>query len=289
MTNETAILIEGLGFPEGPRWHGNRLWFSDFEAKKVMTIDLDGNLETVVEVENQPSGLGWLPDQSLLIVSMIDRRLLRFNDNGLTEFADLSRLATSYCNDMVVDQHGRAFVGNMGFVIFEEPFQMGNIVLAAPTGEARIVAEEMAFPNGSVVTPDGKTLIMAETFAARLTAFNIEQDGSLTNRRVWAQFDDLGIVTDRPTRMKRVIPDGICLDAEGCIWVASPNAASEVLRVREGGEITHRIKPQKRPYACMLGGTDGKTLFIMTSLIGGEDRVGQIEMLEVDVPRAGLP
>jgi len=256
--------------------------------KKVMTVDLDGKLDTVVEVENQPSGLGWLPDQSLLIVSMIDRRLLRFHDNGLIEFAELSHLATSYCNDMVVDQYGRAYVGNMGFVIFEEPFKMGNIILVAPTGEARIAAEEMAFPNGSVVTPDGKTLIVAETFAARLTAFDIEADGSLTHRRVWAQFDDLGIVTDRPTRMKRVTPDGICLDANGGIWVASPNDAAEVLRVREGGEITHRIKPRKRPYACMLGGPDGKTLFIMTSIIGGDDRVGQIEMLEVDVAGAGL-
>lgn len=289
MANKTTLLIDGLGFPEGPRWHDNKLWFSDFQAKKVMTVDLNGDPETVVDVKGQPSGLGWLPDQSLLIVSMMDQRLLRFNDNGLSEFADLSHLASSYCNDMVVDQNGRAYVGNMGFVIFEEPFKMGNVILVTQTGEARIVAQEMAFPNGSVVTPDGKTLIVAETFGARLTAFNIEQDGSLTHRRVWAQFDDLGVVTDRPTQMKRVIPDGICLDAEGAIWLASPNAASEVLRVREGGEVTHRIEPGKRPYACMLGGPDRKTLFVLTSGFSGHDRVGQIETLMVDVPGAGLP
>lgn len=205
MLLETKILVDGLVFPESPRWHNGKLWFSDMHGHWVMTVDSNGNTEKIVEVPGQPSGLGWLPDGRLLVVSMTDRRLLRLDPDGLTEIADLRQLASSHCNDMVVDQQGRAYIGNFGFgMIEQEPFALAEIVLVTPDGDARVVAEEMAFPNGSVITPDGRTLIVAETFGPRLTAFDIEPDGSLTGRRIWAEIE-------------QAFPDGICLDAENAI------------------------------------------------------------------------
>jgi sugar lactone lactonase YvrE len=282
MKRETEILLDGLIFPEGPRWHDEKLWFSDMAAKRVATVDLDGNAETVVEVPGQPSGLGWLPDGRMLVVSMTDRRLLRLDPDGLHEAADLSELASFHCNDMVVDLKGRAYIGNFGFDLSDEKsFKKAEIILVTPAGDARIVAEEMSFPNGTVITPDGGTLIVGETYAARLTAFDIKPDGSLANRRVWA-------------KLNNAVPDGICLDAEGAIWVASP-ISSEVLRVREGGEVTHRIGVSTQAIACMLGGTDRRILFILTAKSTSPDEVlsetggGRIEIIEVDVPGAGLP
>ena len=282
MKQETEILLDGLIFPEGPRWHDEKLWFSDMAARRVATVDLNGSAETVVEVPGQPSGLGWLPDGRMLVVSMTDRRLLRLDPDGLHEAADLSDLASFHCNDMVVDRIGRAYIGNFGFDFGgDKPFKKAEIVLVTPEGEARIVAEEMSFPNGSVITADDSTLIVGETFASRLTAFDIEPDGSLANRRVWA-------------KLNKAVPDGICLDAEGAIWVASPTS-SEVLRVLEGGEVTHRIGVSTQAVACMLGGTDRRTLFILTAKavtpneILSERGGGRIEIIEVDVPGAGLP
>lgn len=281
MVLETRVLLDGLVFGEGPRWHDGQLWFSDMHAHRVMTVNLDGKTETVAEVPGQPSGLGWLPDGRLLVVSMTDRRLLRLDPDGLTEAADLRELASYHCNDMVVDRQGRAYIGNFGFdFIAQQPFAPAEIVLVTPDGNARVVADEMAFPNGSVITPDGRTLIVGETYGARLTAFDIEPDGSLTGRRVWAQ-------------LEQAVPDGICLDAEGAIWVASPMSA-EVLRVREGGEVTHRIKVSTQAYACMLGGPECRTLFVLTAETTNPDEArakqsGRVETVEVDVPGAGLP
>ena len=244
---------------------------------KVMTVDLEGNAEIIVELQNYPSGLGWDPQGRLLIVSMQDRRLLRLDPEGLTEIADISDLATYHCNDMVVDRHGNAYIGNFGFdITINAPFKPAEIILVAPDGHARIVADKMAFPNGSVITPDGSTLIVGETWSACLTAFNIEKDGSLTNRRIWARLRG------------GAVPDGICLDSEGGIWVASPST-SEVLRVLEGGKVSDRIKIQDEnsAYACMLGGPSRKNLFICTS---NDSRTnGRIEIIEVDFPGAGLP
>lgn len=228
-------------------------------------------------MQNLPSGLGWDPQGRLLIVSMQDRRLLRLDPDGLTEVADISNLATYHCNDMVVDKHGNAYIGNFGFnILTNAPFKPAEIIFVTPDGQARIVADNMAFPNGTIITPNGSTLIVGETVGACLTAFNIENDGSLTNRRIWA-------------RLKGgAAPDGICLDSEGGIWVASP-ATSEVLRVLEGGEISNRIKIQDKntAYACMLGGPNRKTLFICTS---NDLRTnGRIEIIKVDFPGAGLP
>jgi len=277
---ETTVLLDGLAFAESPRWHDGKLWFSDMHAHRVMTVDLDGKAETIVEVPGQPSGLGWLPDGRLLVVSMTDRRLLRLDAAGLVEVADLHELASYHCNDMVVDQQGRVYVGNFGFDFMTQPFAPAELILVTPDGNARVVADNMAFPNGTVITPDGHTLIVGETYSARLTAFQIEPDGSLTRRRLWAQ-------------LKQAVPDGICLDADGAIWVASPMSA-EVLRVREGGEVTHRIKVSTQAYACMLGGPERRTLFVLTAETSEPDKArarpsGRVEVVEVDVPGAGLP
>ena len=282
MVLETMVLLDGLLFGEGPRWHNGKLWFSDMYANWVMTVTIDGKAETVVEVPGRPSGLGWLPDGRLLVVSMMDRRLLRLDPDGLVEVADLSGLASYHCNDMVVDQQGRAYIGNIGKPTLEEDrhFEPAEIVLVTPDGDARIVASDMLLPNGSVITPDGCTLIVAETYGSRLTAFNIEPSGSLTRRRVWAQLGD-------------AFPDGICLDADGAIWVASLGNP-EVLRVREGGEVTHRIKVSTQAYACMLGGLERRTLFVLTAETSNPDEArikvsGCVEVVEVNIPGAGLP
>jgi sugar lactone lactonase YvrE len=274
---ETEILLEGLKFPEGPRWHDEKLWFSDMNARKVMNVDLQGNTETIVEMEDSPSGLGWLPDGTLLIVSMEEERLLRLEPDGLKEHADLRSLATYRCNDMVVDKKGRAYVGNFGFALPSEEFTPAEIIMVTPEGNAQIVADNVIFPNGTVITPDNKTLIVGETYGNRLTAFDILEDGSLVGRRVWAKLPSL-------------LPDGICLDAEGGIWFAAP-MRGEVFRVLEGGTITHEVKGSARPFACMLGGTDRRTLFVATSTAFDQtDHIeGRIERVSVEIPGDGLP
>ena len=276
---ETTVLLDGLMFGESPRWHEGRLWFSDMLAYQVMTVDLAGRTETIVRVPGLPSGLGWLPDGRLLVVSMTDRRLLRFESGGLVEVADLSKLASYHCNDMVVDRQGRAYIGHFGFNYYSQPFAPAEVILVTPDGSARVVAEQMAFPNGSIITPDGRTLIVAETFGVCLTAFDIQPDGSLAGRRIWASTSP-------------AIPDGICLDAEGAVWVASPTG--EVVRIQEGGQVADRINLSRPAFACMLGGTDLRTLFVMTAKSDSPDEVraessGRVEIVEVDVPGAGLP
>ena len=273
MLLKTEVLLEGLKFPECPRWHDGKLWFSDMDMLKVMTVNLSRDAKTIIDMPKSPAGLGWLPDDRLLVVSIQDRRLLRLDPDGLTELADLSKIASFYCNDMVVDKQGRAYIGHCGFDLLNmKTFKPADIILVTPDGNARVVADNMAFPNGTVITPDDKTLIVGETLGTRLTAFDIMEDGSLAKRRIWAKLN-------RP-------PDGICLDAEGAIWVSSPGSG-KVFRVLEGGQITHRVKVSTQPYACMLGGPDRRTLFVATS---SNDRSnGKIEIIKVDVPGAGLP
>lgn len=290
METKTTVLVGNLRFPESPRWGEGKLWFSDIFTRRVMNVDLNGGVQTVVELPDAPSGLGWTPDGQLLLVSAQERRLLRLEDGRLVEVAALSDLVVYPCNDMVVDGQGRAYIGNMGFA-FGDPQatpEPAPILLVTPDGRARVVAEGLAFPNGMVITPDGRTLIVAESHAARLTAFNIEPDGSLSHRRVWAQFEDQGGFGSLPGQ---ITPDGMCLDAEGAVWVASPNTR-EVLRVHEGAEITYRIALDAIPLACMLGGPERRTLFIPTtgSLNPGDSKAsGRIETIQVDVPGAGLP
>lgn len=274
-------LLTNLTFPEGPRWHENRLWFSDFYNHRVIAVGLDGIAETIATVPQIPSGLGWMPDGSLLIVSMNDKRLLRQANGQLTHHADLSAIAGGPCNDMVVDSQGRAYVGNFGYERFQgQDPKPAKLARVDPDGTVTVVADDMLFPNGAVITPDGKRLIIGETMGNRLTAFDIAPDGALTNRRIFAQ---------SPT----LVPDGICLDAEGAIWVADPRT-NRVVRVKEGGEITDTIPlPGRNAYACMLGGPDRKTLFICTATGSGPTRAGTtdgaIEITTVQVPGAGLP
>jgi sugar lactone lactonase YvrE len=275
------VLLEGLTFPEAPRWRDGKLWFSDFYSFRVLAVDLDGRAQTIAEVPQRPSGLGWTPDGALLVVSMLDRSLLRLEAGTLRKVADLSALAGGPCNDMVVDAHGRAYVGNFGYDRHagEQP-KTTCIARVDPDGRVVRAAEDLLFPNGTVITPDGRTLIVGETFAHTLTAFDIGPDGALTNRRVFARIEGMS-------------PDGICLDAQGAVWVADP-FGKRLLRVFEGGRVERAIATGERgPYACMLGGEDRRTLFVCTNTGSGpamgRKRDGRIEFMRVDVPGAGLP
>jgi sugar lactone lactonase YvrE len=282
MILSTTIVLDGLCFPEGPRWHDDRLFFSDQHDHRVVAMTPTGTAETIVAVPQQPSGLGWLPDGRMLVVSMLDRRVMRFEDGKLVEHADLSAFATAPCNDMVVDAQGRAYVGHFGFEMYEgEGPRDASLLLVRPDGSVSIAAEPLQFPNGTVITPDGATLIVGESMGGRLTAFTVAPDGSLTDRRQFAQ-------------LQGAVPDGICLDAEGAVWSACP-LSGRVLRVKEGGEILDEVKVSHDfAFACMLGGADRRTLYICTAPthIPAECRVqrgGRIEAVEVDVPGAGLP
>lgn len=279
--SDTEVIADGLGFPECPRWHGGRLWFSDHALGTVSTLLPGGEPETVLEVEGKPSGLGWRPDGTLLVVSMEDRRLLALNGAELSEVADLNRVATWHCNDLAVDGTGRAYVGNFGFDLHGGTPVPAVLARVDPDGSIHVAASDLMFPNGTVIFPDGRTLVVAETYAARLTAFDVGAGGALSNRREWA-----------PT--PGVLPDGTCLDAKGGIWAASPTTG-EVIRYLEGGAVTARLRTSReQAYACMLGGDDGRTLFICTSTGLNHDqnrarRGGRIEAARVDVPHAGLP
>lgn len=273
------IIVDGLSFGEGPRWHNDKLYFSDFFRHVVNAVGPDGELEVIAEVPQQPSGLGWLPDGRMLIVSMLDRKLLRQEADGtLVEHADLGDIATWHCNDMVVDAQGRAYVGNFGFDIEEganAEVKPADLARVDPDGTVNVAATGLLFPNGTVITPDGKILVIGETWGRCLTAFDVATDGKLSNRRVWANLDPH-------------LPDGICLDAEGAIWVADP-LGNCVVRVKEGGEITGKLNTGRGAFACMLGGDDGRSLYICTAEGTGSEAAGRIEMQRVDVPHAGLP
>ena len=277
-----TLLLDGLAFAEAPRWHADELWFSDFFLKQVLRVDAQGRTTVVAELPNQPSGLGWAPDGRLLVVSMLDHKLMRLDLGGLATVAELAAFATGYCNDMVVDARGGAYIGNFGFDLFAEPVQRrpAALVYVSPEGVPRVAAEGLEFPNGSVITPDGRTLIVAETFARRLTAFGIAADGSLHERRVWAE-------------LGKVAPDGICLDAEGAVWVASPRT-NEFIRVLEGGAVTDRMASELQGIACALGGVDGNRLFMISGKVRAAepslaDRAGRITWVDVAVPAAAPP
>ena len=275
------VLVAGLTFPEAPRWRDGKLWFSDFYSHRVLTVDLTGRLETVVEVPQRPSGLGWRPDGTLLVVSMLDRRLLRVEGGKTHVVADLSDVATGPCNDMVVDAAGRAYVGNFGFDRHRGEAERTTCLARVDLdGRVRRVAEDLHFPNGTVITPDGGTLIVAETLAHRLSAFEVAADGTLSNRRLHADLGDC-------------FPDGICLDADGAVWVADARR-NRVLRVRADGSVERTLTTgQSGAYACMLGGPERRTLFVLTNSGSGpamaQKTDGRIEMYRVDVPGAGLP
>ena len=278
--------VDGLHYGEGPRWHDGRLWYSDFYDAAVFSVGDDGHPRPEVDVPTRPSGLGWLPDGRLLVVSMRDRTLLRREPDGtLVRHADLSPWANWPANDMLVDSRGRAYVGNFGFDLegfFERRVEPAttSLVRVDPDGTACEAATGLGFPNGTVLTPDERTMVIAETFALQLTAFDVAADGSLSNRRVWASLGDCA-------------PDGICLDAEGCVWVANALAA-ECRRVAEGGEVVGRVVTGQSCFACMLGGPDRRNLYCCTAPTSqaseaSKARNGRIERVEVEVPGAGLP
>jgi sugar lactone lactonase YvrE len=292
MTRAVRVLSEGIYFGEGPRWHDGRLWFSDFYAKAVKSISLAGDLRTELEIDDRPSGLGWTPDGSLLVVSMTKRQVLRRAPGGAgAVHADLSGIATFHCNDMVVDAAGGAYVGNFGFDLDAAIEARGipsvlaehtaaTLAYVAPDGTVSAASGDMHFPNGPVITPDGKTLILGETLGGVLTAFDIQPGGKLSNRRVWAETSPR-------------VPDGICLDAEGAIWVANP-IAPECVRFAEGGAVLEVIETEMPCYACMLGGEDGRTLFMLTAPsslahVAAAAPKGKLLVATVDVPRAGRP
>jgi sugar lactone lactonase YvrE len=292
-------LLTGGAFFECPRWRDDRWWVSDFYRHTVSTVTTDGAEEVVVRVEQQPSGLGWLPDGSLLVVSMKDQLVLRRDLAGTVSIhADLGAFTDSSLNDMVVDDQGRAWVGCFGFdlMAFADP-QTAPLMRIDPDGTATVAAEELMFPNGSVITPDGTTLIVGETAGCRYTAFTIQGDGSLTERRVWAQLaptPELGPLQEMLPQIA-VGPDGCTLDAEGHIWSAD-EAGGRCIRIAPGGAIVEEIHTPEGLgcYACGLGGDDGRTLVICAApdfleSNRSDTRDGVLLTATVDVPHAGLP
>jgi len=279
---ETQILMNGLAFPESPRWHDDRLWFSDWGAHEVIAVELDRRSEVIVRVQSFPMCIDWLPDGRLLIVSASEGLLLRRErDGSLVAHADLSSLADFKWNDIVVDGRGNSYVNNTGFDFPGGEFAPGILALVTPEGFARQVADEVAFPNGMVVTPDNSTLIVAESYGNKLTAFDIAADGSLSNRRLWAD-------------LRGGVPDGICLDAENAIWYGDvPN--KRCVRVREGGEVLQTIQLDRGCFACALGGADGRTLFLTanewrgTANMADGSRTGQVLTAEAPAPGVGWP
>ncbi len=282
MDLETRTLARGFAFPECPRWRDGQLWFSDQHDGKVHVLTQDGEAIETFDVPGRPSGLGWLPDGDLLVVSMLERRLYRRRNGRLSVYSELAALHPGQSNDMVIDREGNAYVGNIGFDFHAgEAFRPTVIALLTPDGQLSVAAAEIACPNGSVIAPDGRTLIVAESFGMRLMEFDIAPDGTLTNRRVFA---DLG----------GLVPDGICLDADGCVWVAAPYAGAAI-RVARGGEVVDRVPiPGATAYACMLGGADGRDLYLACAT-GHEPhetilvRTGRIDVARAPAARAGWP
>lgn len=277
------------GLPEGPRWREGHLWFSNMGQHKVVQLAEDGQIIREISSPGTPSGLGWLPDGRLLLVLMQEQRIVSINNGQLADYADLSSLASYHCNDMVLSHAGRAYVGNFGYPAFEGgQASHAELIMVPIDGQPRIVADGLAFPNGMAISPDAQTLLVAETLASRLTAFTIRENGELTDRRIWAEFDQRGLLDE--VDWSRVLPDGITMDAEGALWIANPGADTSVLRVAEGGQILDRIDAEMGCYACMLGGPDGDTLFILgLDRSGEDDELGYIKKTKVTVPKAGLP
>jgi sugar lactone lactonase YvrE len=275
------IVATGLAFPEGPRWRDDRFWFTDQHDASVYQMTPNGQLYRYATTEDRPGGIDWLPDGSLLVVYMTQQRLMRRVEHHWEQYADLSELASYHCNDLVVGSQGAVFMGNFGEAIGLNPvMRPAELIRIDPNGKAEVVDREVVFPNGSVITDDGCQLRVAETFAHRITQFDLDQKERITHRRVWAE---LGAAT----------PDGICLDAEDALWVASPKT-HELLRVARGGRVLARCLTQGAPYACMLGGDQRRTLYICTSesddpIEAARIKSGRIESSIVDVAGAGRP
>ena len=282
--DRVGVLADGLVIGESPRWHDGRLWVANWGACEVVAVDLAGDRELMARIETTvPFSIDWLPDGRLVVVSGPERVVLRQErDGSLVPYADLSRLSDHGFNEIVVDGRGNAYVNGGGFDLMagEEP-RPGIVAVVTPEGDAREVADEIAFPNGMAVTPDNSTLIVADSYGRELTGFEIDADGGLKNRRVWADLDD-------------GVPDGICIDAEGAVWYADvPN--KRCVRVREGGEVLDTVEVDRGCFACMLGGPDGATLFICAAEWRGPERMfdgpptGRVLTAQGSSRKAGWP
>ncbi len=284
---EPRVLLDGLGMGESPRWHDGRLWLSDWGTGEIVAVDLDGNSEIVGPgASGQGWAVNWLPDGRMLITG--DELIRVEHDGSRDRHADLSQILPYGSSEITVDGRGNVYVNsiNFDFAKFEEMLASekapGKIALVTPDGEAREVADEIGFPNGMVVTPDNKTLIVAESFAGRLTAFDIADDGTLSNRRVWAE---------------GIAPDGICMDADGCIWASTAHDSNDCARIREGGEVLERIQLDRACFANMLGGPDRRTLFMVATEWRGPEniedvikrRTGQVLVTQAPAPGVGWP
>ena len=277
---EPRILMTGVALGESPRWHDGRLWFSDWGAQEVIALVPDGASEVMVRVPSFPFCIDWLPDGRLLGVSGREGLLLvQQPDGSLATYADLTGISRHPWNDIAVDERGNTYVNTIGFDFPGGQFAPGYVALVTPDGAVRQVAEGLSFPNGKAVTPDNKTLIVAESYGECLTAFDIADDGSLSNRRIWVSTPG-----DHP--------DGICLDAEGVVWYADVGS-SHCVRVREGGEVLETVALDRGCFACMLGGADGKTLYVVAAkfpdAMQGGERTGQVVAVEAPAPHTGWP
>jgi sugar lactone lactonase YvrE len=280
---DVRTLLAGLAMGESPRWHDGRLWFSDWGTLEVVAVDLKGERETMARLASAPFSIDWLPDGRLLIVSARERRLMRREPDGtLVTFVDLAGISERPWNEIVVDGRGNVYLNNIGFDFPGAEYAPGLLALVSPDGSASQVADGVAFPNGMAITPDNETLILAESYGNRLTAYDIARDGTLSSPRTWA---DLG--GDHP--------DGICLDAEGAVWYADVGAR-HCVRVREGGKVFQTIELDRGCFACMLGGPDGTTLFVIATdysdpaaLMSGQTRTGLVVTAPAPAPRAGWP
>ena len=293
-TREPTTLLTGGSYFEGPRWHDGTWWVSDFYTREVSRVTSTGQRSVVLTVDGQPSGLGWLPDGSLVVVSMTDHRLLRSADGELSTLADLTPHCGGHLNDLVVDGAGHVFVGDFGFDLMGRgdpaPTSLKRV---DPDGTVTVAAEGLQFPNGAVITPDGGTLVVAETFGSRLTAFDLAADGSLSGRRVWASLDGDG--TGEGTKRRRIAPDGCTLDADGHIWAADA-VGGRVVRIAPGGAVVDQVAAPdgQGVFACALGGEDGRTLLMCCAPDFSAHRRAPVReavllAVRVDVPHAGRP
>ncbi len=273
----STVLLAGLRVGESPRWRDGLLWFADWGAQEVATVDLEGRRDAVVRTPSFPFSIDWLPDGRLLVVLAREGLVLRRESDGtLQTHAELSSLSDNPWNDIAVDGNGNSFVGNVGFDFPFGEFALGSLVVVTPAGMVRQVADDLAFPNGMVISADGSTLIVAESYASRLTAFRIGEDGTLFDRRIWAELDG-------------GVADGISLDAEGAIWYGDPNG--KCVRVKEGGEVLQVVELNIGCFACALGGPDGQTLFMMVNPMPPDfsNPTGEIRTVQVSVPAVAHP
>jgi sugar lactone lactonase YvrE len=284
----STLLIDsahGLRFTESPRWRDGKWWFLDIHGQAIKSVDLHGHLETVLDLPFKPNGFGFRHDGSVMVGDALGRKIHRWDGRALAQVADLGAMTVFCLSDGIVDGHDRMYVGDIGYNFFDpanQPVHTCVITCIESDGSARVVAEGLSFPNGMAITPDGKTLIVAETMGHRLTAFDISADGALANRRVYAQLAD------------DVSPDGIALDAAGGVWIANPEGRFAALRVLEGGEVTDAIELDTDGYAVMLGGPERRHLLVCASATHDPVKIAQspsatLRVVEVAVPGAGIP